>query len=88
MRLIRGSNHRFEPGVVPGMKTDMDDMGDERRFAEEYLAGKLHEIDTALERIDRCSEPEIDLEGRRRLLQLKLQLTAAVESLAPRIPVA
>ena len=66
----------------------MDDMGDERTFAEDYLAGKLHEIDTALERIDRFPEPEIDLEGRRRLLQLKLQLTAAVESLSPRVPVA
>jgi hypothetical protein len=66
----------------------MEDREDERTFAEEYLAEKLHEIDTALERIDRFPEPEIDLEGRRRLLQLKRQLAAAVESLSPRVPVA
>jgi len=80
--------HRFGSGTVRGIKTDMDDMGDERTFAEEYLAEKLHEIDTALDRIDRCPEPEIDLEGRRRLLQLKRQLAAAVDSLSLRLPVA
>jgi len=66
----------------------MKDMGDARSFAEEYLDAKLHEIDLALERLDRCPEHWADSERRRRLLQLKLQLAAAVESLAPRVPVA
>jgi hypothetical protein len=71
----------------------MEDTGEGRTFEETYLAGKLQEIDTALDRIDRFPEHEIDVEGRRRLLQLKLQIAAAVESLAPRetrrrIPVA
>jgi hypothetical protein len=56
----------------------------ERSFAEEYLNGKLHEIDTALERIDRLPEVASDLETRRRLTQLKAQLAAAVEEFPPR----
>ena len=56
----------------------------QRTFAEEYLAGKLHEIDTALARLDGFPDLSIDIEGRRRLIQLKAQLTAAVEAIPPR----
>jgi hypothetical protein len=53
-------------------------------FAEEYLTEKLHEIDTALERLDRFPDLAIDFEARRRLTQLKAQLTAAVEAFPAR----
>ena len=53
-------------------------------FAEDYLTGKLHEIDVALERLDRFPDLAIDFEGRRRLTQLKAQLTAAVDAFPPR----
>jgi hypothetical protein len=53
-------------------------------FAEEYLTGKLHEIDTALDRLDRFPDLSIDFEARRRLTQLKAQLTAAVEEFPSR----
>jgi hypothetical protein len=56
----------------------------QRTFAEEYLADKLHEIDTALARLDGFPDLAIDVEGRRRLVQLKAQLTAAVEAIPPR----
>jgi hypothetical protein len=55
----------------------------DQAFAEEYLSAKLHEIDTALDRLDRYPELAIDFEGRRRLVQLRDQLTAAVASFAP-----
>ena len=56
----------------------------DRSFAEEYLTGKLHEIDTALARLDRCPDLAIDFEAHRRLTQLKAQLTAAVEEFPSR----
>jgi len=56
----------------------------QRAFAEQYLAGKLHEIDIALERLDRVPDLAIDFEARRRLNQLKAQLTAAVQAIPPR----
>jgi hypothetical protein len=56
----------------------------DRSFAEEYLTGKLHEIDTALERIDHFPDVASDLDTRRRLTQLKAQLAAAVEEFPPR----
>ena len=68
------------------MEGQTDDMRDIRAgsFAEEYLTGKLHEIDVALARLDHLPDLAIDVEGRRRLIQLKAQLTAAVQSIPPR----
>ena len=60
----------------------MRDTDDQRRFAEEYLAAKLHELDTALERLDGFPDLAIDSEARRRLVQLKAQMRDAVKSLA------
>ena len=55
---------------------------DRRRFAEDYLTAKLRELDTALERHDCSPDLALDVEGRRRLVQLKAQMRDAVKSLA------
>jgi hypothetical protein len=60
----------------------MRDTDDQRRFAEEYLTAKLHELDTALQRHDSCPDLAIDFEGRRRLVRLRAQMRDAVRSLA------
>jgi len=56
----------------------------DRSFAEEYLTDNLHKIDLALDRLDRHPDLAIDCEARRRLTQLKAQLTAAIEEFPSR----
>jgi hypothetical protein len=52
-------------------------------FAESYIAGKLADIDRALAELDARPDALEQSDTRRRLLELRAQLVAALTSLPP-----